>query len=934
MAICHGGGVCYSVNHPAFSFNIHHSMSFDLGLLPSGHLHCIFVADAADRPPEPLGLSEAFARHAGEGLFRLAADKGVASLVPSLRYWHDFASVYLGARCGLLEDEAPADLLASSGADPAPPVAPLEVTELQRWVQSAPPMPGAEYLCAEALQSAWGMLDDWTRQRIREKGSLAALLQEEAPQWHPMGRVCFHLAENKRDPDFPFAFMATYAPEQSAQGKVHYQPLRKALQEYAEAKDRPALIRLLTPVHRAAESSVLVKELVESGDIYHPLAWSPDEAYQFLREVPLYEESGLVARLPDWWRKRSRPTVAVRIGNVGKSRFGKEAMLDFRVQVALGDESLSDEELEELLNAEAGLILLKGRWVEVDREKLTEALSHWRKVEREARDGGLDFIQGMRLLAGAPADLGRADKEEVRQWSMVEAGPWLAELLERLRSPAALAEAQPGEALKANLRPYQEQGVGWLWLLSQVGLGACLADDMGLGKTIQVIGLLLLLQRQRPAGEMVPPALLVLPASLLANWQAELERFAPSLRPRFLHGSQMNQQEQDALDQEAKQEEFLKDCDLLLTTYGTLTRREWLQRRLWRLVILDEAQAIKNPAARQTKAVKGLKAQARIALTGTPVENSLSDLWSLFDFLNPGLLGSTARFKSFVKSLAERDKDQYAPLRRLTQPYILRRLKTDRRIIADLPEKSEVNAWCGLSKAQAALYQQTVREMEQALEKTDGIQRRGLVLATLLRLKQICNHPAQLLGDGGWEPAKSGKFQRLAELCEEIAARQEKALIFTQFRETTGPLAEFLALQFGRLGLVLHGGTPVDQRRKLVEAFQSEEGPPFFVLSLKAGGTGLTLTQASHVIHFDRWWNPAVENQATDRAFRIGQQKNVLVHKFICRGTMEEKIDALICDKRALADDLLQDGGEIPLTEMDNASLLRLVSLDIEKSQI
>jgi len=910
-------------------------MRFDLGLLPSGHLHCFPVADDADRNPEPAELSEAFARHPGEGLFNLAADKGAKHLAPTLRYWHDFASAYLSARCALIEREAPPDLLSDGSADPAPPAPPLDDGEALRWIQSAPPMPGAEYLSVEALQSAWSLLDDWTRRRIGEKGSLAALLQDEAPQWHPVGRVCFHLAENKRDPDFPFAFMATYAPENQERGQVRYQPLRKALLEYAEAKDRPTLIRLLTPVHRAAESSTLVKELVESGDIYHPLAWSPAEAYQFLREMPLYEESGLVARLPDWWRKRSRPTVAVRIGSVGPNRFGKEAMLDFRVQVALGDESLSDEELEELLNAQAGLIFLKGRWVEVDRERLSEALDHWRKVEHEARDGGIDFIQGMRLLAGAPADLGRADREEeVRRWSLVEPGPWLMELLERLRSPEALAAAKPGDDLEAKLRPYQEQGVGWLWLLSQMGLGACLADDMGLGKTIQVIGLLLLLKRHRPQGEATPPALLVLPASLLANWQAELERFAPSLNPRFLHGSQLAAAEIEALEQEAKQEEFLSDCDLLLTTYGTLSRRDWLQRRDWRLVILDEAQAIKNPAARQTKAVKGLKAGARIALTGTPVENSLSDLWSLFDFLNPGLLGTSSRFKSFAKSLAERDKDQYAPLRRLTQPYILRRLKTDRRIIADLPEKSEVDAWCGLSKAQAALYQRAVQEMERSLEEVDGIRRRGLVLATLMRLKQICNHPSQLLGDDGWEPVRSGKLQRLAELCEEIAARQEKALIFTQFREITGPLADFLARQFGSPGLVLHGGTPVGQRRTLVEAFQSEEGPPFFVLSLKAGGTGLTLTQASHVIHFDRWWNPAVESQATDRAFRIGQKKNVLVHKFICRGTMEEKIDALIRDKRALADDLLQDGGEISLTEMDNTALLRLVSLDIEKTRI
>jgi len=455
---------------------------------------------------------------------------------------------------------------------------------------------------------------------------------------------------------------------------------------------------------------------------------------------------------------------------------------------------------------------------------------------------------------------------------------------------------------------------------------------MGLGKTIQVIALLLLLKRHQPRKAVPKPSLLVLPASLLANWQAELERFAPSLRARFVHGSLLDAQQLEAL--EGDPEAGLAGCDLVLTTYATLARREWLQQRDWRLLVLDEAQAIKNPASRQTKVVKQLRAEARIALTGTPVENSLADLWSLFDFLNPGLLGSATRFKTFARTLSARSEDQYGPLRRLTRPYILRRLKTDRRIIADLPDKSEVDAWCGLSKLQAAHYQRSVHELENALATLDGMQRRGLVLATLQRLKQICNHPSQLLGDGRYEPARSGKFQRLAELCEEIAARQEKLLLFTQFREISEPLAAYLSGLFGRPGLVLHGGTPVAQRRQRVEAFQREDGPPFFVLSLKAGGTGLNLTQASHVIHFDRWWNPAVENQATDRAFRIGQKKNVLVHKLICRGTVEERIDALIRDKTALAEDLLRDGGEISLTEMDNQALMKLVSLDIEKTRI
>jgi non-specific serine/threonine protein kinase len=351
------------------------------------------------------------------------------------------------------------------------------------------------------------------------------------------------------------------------------------------------------------------------------------------------------------------------------------------------------------------------------------------------------------------------------------------------------------------------------------------------------------------------------------------------------------------------------------------------------VVILDEAQAIKNSGTRQTRAVKELKSHARIALTGTPVENRLSDLWSLFDFLNPGLLGSAKAFAQYAKALEKREHNPYGPLRTLVRPYILRRLKTDKSIIADLPDKTEMKTYCGLSRRQAAIYQQSVKELATLLEASNGIQRKGIVLAFLMRLKQICNHPSQWLGDNGYEPADSGKFQRIADICQELAQRQEKALVFTQFREIADPLAGYLAGVFGRAGLVLHGQTPVGKRREMVDAFQQEDGPPFFVLSLKAGGVGLNLTAATHVIHFDRWWNPAVENQATDRAFRIGQKHNVLVHKFICQGTVEEKIDKLIEEKIGLANNLLGDGGgEKLLTEMTNDELLRFVSLDIGKA--
>jgi SNF2 family DNA or RNA helicase len=476
--------------------------------------------------------------------------------------------------------------------------------------------------------------------------------------------------------------------------------------------------------------------------------------------------------------------------------------------------------------------------------------------------------------------------------------------------------------LRGTLRPYQEVGVQWLDLLSRLGLGACLADDMGLGKTIQVLALLLARRRDNEGERR--PSLLVAPASLIANWQSEIDRFAPVLRTVVAHRSVMTVAELDAIDTRQ-----LAGTDLVITTYGSLLRFPWLAETQWNFAILDEAQAIKNPGAKQTRATKRLSARSRIALTGTPVENRLSDLWSIFDFINPGLLGSAKQFDSYSKRMAAKENNPYGALRELVRPYILRRLKTDRSVITDLPEKTEVKAWCHLSRKQAALYQEAVAELSEQVSAADGIRRRGLVLAFLMRFKQICNHPSQWLKDDRWDPKDSGKLARLRELAEVIAAKQEKVLVFTQFREVTAPLAAFLANVFGREGLTLHGQTDVKKRQELVRRFQEDEMVPFLVVSLKVGGSGLNLTAASHVIHFDRWWNPAVENQATDRAFRIGQTKNVLVHKFVCRGTVEEKIDQLIESKTHLSRELLEGGAELNLSELNDDELIRLVSLDI-----
>lgn len=886
----------------------------EIRLTPTGNLRWETSGDAAGEPRLER-YREAFEAGWPETLFLLAADKTDTGGSPTLRYWQGVAECLLTRLCHLPQGTPPAAVEPPSDAERA------------QWVLTAPPMPGGEYLSGELLESIWKALLDWCAGAAKSAGDLQAFLSERAPKWHQVGRVCFHLAENKADPARPFAFMATYVSGLGAAGQARHLPLGKALEQYAGARNRPALINLLAPVQAASEKCGWVKSLVDTGAIYQPMAWAPDRAYRFLLTVPDLEESGLTVRLPDWWRRRPRPQVSVTIGEKKPSLLGLQSVLDFDVAVALGGERLSREEIETLLAGGDGLVLFKGQWVEVDREKLQEAIAHWESLRHDAREGGISFIEGMRLLAGASPDLKQnqqADAERI--WVHLEAGDALREILAGLRDPAQLQTAADA-GLRAVLRPYQRDGAAWLRFLTDLGLGACLADDMGLGKTIQVLALLLKTRETAPG-----PSLLVVPASLLGNWRAEANRFAPGLRLTFLHPSEADPSTLARIAKSPERE--LASVDLAVTTYSMLARQEWLIQVPWRLLVIDEAQAIKNPGTRQTRAVKKLSAKARIALTGTPVENRLGDLWSIFDFLNPGLLGSAAVFKTFVNDLQSLPSDQYAPLRRLVAPYILRRLKTDRSIIADLPEKVETTRFCNLTKTQIRLYEQVIRTMESALENADGMRRRALVLQTLMRLKQVCNHPSQLTGDGVYAPEESGKFLRLAEICEELAERQERLLLFTQFREIIDPLAAHLGTLFGRGGLVLHGATSIPKRKGLVDQFQREDGPPFMILSLKAGGTGLNLTAASHVIHFDRWWNPAVEDQATDRAFRIGQHKNVLVHKFVTSGSVEEKIDLMIAEKRQLAAELLSGGGEVDLTALNDNELMDLVRLDIRRAAL
>src|SRR5882672_3094995 len=896
-----------------------------VAILPSGAL----LADTAPANDEASdGLSDAartrvtraFGRGPGHALLDLGATELDAPLAPPLAFLRDLGRAFVTRLCALPDLEEGRGRVEVD----CPP------DERARLAGAVPPMDGGEYVDADWVAARWADLNRALAHEIRaQPGSVGDWLSARHPSWHVVGKVCLHLAENRADEEHPFAFLATYAARTGAGGKVQHRPLARAVEESSARGDRQGLLHLLVPLQRAAEQTEWLAELIDSGEIYQASAWTPPQAHRFLQAIPAFETAGLAVRVPDWWRARRppRPEVAVRVGEKKPSAVGMDALLDFSVAVALGDERLTTAEVRQLLASSDGLVRLRGQWVELDRERLREVLTHWERVRREAEKGGLSFLEGMRLLAGAARTGDDAAALATGEgWSRVEAGAWLARTLEGLRGPAALAATDPGADLRGTLRPYQRVGVAWLAFAASLRLGVCLADDMGLGKTIQVLGLLLLHKRRERAGG--PPHLLVAPASLLANWQAEIDRFTPSLATLVAHPSVMTARE---LAELAGAD--LGSTDLVITTYGTLARVEALRARGWSLVILDEAQAIKNPGTRQTQAVKALKAKGRIALTGTPVENRLGDLWSIYDFLDPGLLGSAREFSAFSKRLADRPDESYAPLRRLIQPYLLRRLKTDRSVVADLPDKTEVKAFCLLSGRQAAIYQKTVDELAHAIAGlAQGIERRGLVLAYLMRFKQICNHTAQWLGENTWDEAGSGKLARLREIVEAVAAKQEKILVFTQFREATEPLAAFLAGLFGRTGLVLHGSTPVRDRGALVKRFQDDPAVPFFVLSLKAGGAGLNLTAASHVVHFDRWWNPAVEDQATDRAYRIGQHRNVLVHKLVCRGTVEERIDRLIEDKQKMVRGVLAGGGETLLTEMSDEELMAMVALDLRRA--
>lgn len=839
-----------------------------------------------------------------KALFHFGFMETKGHLSATLNFWHSFSRIFINSlrlteHLEELKDKAQI---------------PFNEEQCKILLSEAPYFTGSEYLDINVLKYHWKTLEDFFKKTIKSYGgSVESFFKSFSETINIADKIYFHLVENKKGASAPFAFLATYSPETTEQGASRHRPLRSLIDEYSKKQDK--FVDMLGSVYKAADKSSLIKSMLESGEIFYPLGMDSDKAYTFLNETQVYEDSGILCRIPNWWKgARKGISISVKIGEKEKSLLGLESLIDFQTNLVVNGEKITQIEAEKILADSVGLTLIKGRWIAIDKKRLQATLEKWKELQELMADGEISLSDAVRLTSGMEDKFGALGSDSINFETSY--GEWMKSVIEKMRNPSAIKMIKTSKEFKAELRPYQQTGVNWLRFLSSMNFGACLADDMGLGKTVQIIALLDSIKNEKKRSG---TSLLVVPASLLHNWASEIRKFAPSLKFAFVHTSAVD----ESIGIKPSNKEVDK-YDLIITTYGFVRTCQWMKEKHWECIILDEAQAIKNHSSKQTQAVKLLKCNKRIALTGTPIENTLWDLWSIFDFLNPGLLGNMSQFK---KVADKKDEHSFGKIRKIITPYILRRLKSDKKIISDLPDKIEMESYSKLSKKQLVLYKKQVDVLRDSLERTAAeIDRKGLVLASLTRFKQICNHPSHYLGDGDFKETDSGKFERLREICETIKDKRERVLIFTQFKEMTEPLNNFLSGVFDKKGFILHGGTNIKKRKEMVELFQSDEYYPFFVLSLKAGGTGLNLTRANHVVHFDRWWNPAVENQATDRAFRIGQKKSVLVHKFISEGTFEEKIDQMLKNKAKLSANILSATDGVNLTELSNSEIINIFS--------
>ncbi len=759
----------------------------------------------------------------------------------------------------------------------------------------------------ETYQQWQAWRDRITRTQTNLPFWLYFVLQEPAQAESPW-QLIFQVAP-KSDPSLKLTLFDYWRLRKNQQKAMR--------QQFGEAFEQHLLLNL----GYAARIYPKVWEALKT-DQPHGIPLDLTTAFEFLQEAAwVLEDAGYKVIVPAWWTPEGRRRAKIKLraqgqsakaGQGAKSYFSVDKLISYQYELSIGGEPVSQAEWNQLVNAKAPLVHFRGQWMQLDPNKMQEMLNFWQ--EHQKKHPAMSLMDFMKLTAEAGDDI-EVDVSRDRK---------LQEMLSKLHDSSQMELIEDPDQFEGNLRDYQKRGVAWLNYLEQLGFNGCLADDMGLGKTVQVIARLV--QEREQAKAEIAPTLLIAPTSVVGNWLREIKKFAPQLRAMIHHGG-------DRL-QDAK--EFQSACqsmDVVITSF-TLARKDakFFQSAIWQRIVLDEAQNIKNPQAAQTKAILKLQAQHRLALTGTPVENRLLDLWSIFNFLNPGYLGKENQFRRNFERPVQRYNDpiKSATLKQLVEPFILRRVKTDPTIIKDLPDKVEQKVFCHLTQEQASLYEATVKELEGSLNNLDdGIKRKGLILATLTKLKQICNHPAQFLHDGSeFGVERSHKFQRLTEMIDEVMEEGESLLIFTQFREMGDALEHHFRHSGHYNTYYIHGGVNRDKREQMIAEFQNPETEPsIFVLSLKAGGVGITLTKANHVFHFDRWWNPAVEDQATDRAFRIGQKKNVFVHKFVAIGTLEERIDQMIEDKKKLAG-VVVGNDESWLTELDNEALKRLIILN------
>lgn len=849
-------------------------------------------------PDIAVAVARAFATGFISGTLYLVLHQLGSRLPASLSYLREFAKAMITH--WLLAERA-------TGAAPGGPPDGF----IEAWVQVARETPKLENLPGEVLRKIWEKTREEILKALAEnKGSLAEFMTRADPAWGRLGTIVIKLDDVMEDPARPFVLSTSYIDGITATRSVVSTSI--SVPVFGECRVPGLRRHLYELLRQAGQRSSVVQRLVESQEIFSPCGLIPRDAHAFVRDVPALTALGIEVALPRWWKDLKTPEIRVRtrIGSSAPKPIGIGPLLDLHTAYVVGDHELTEAEWRTLVrNNHDGLVYLRGQWFGAERSRIDAAIEAGKRVEDLRARGGVTYAEALELTgARLPGDESAANAAPAPTPATFEPGPWLEAALAAVERQELRRDISPGVRLRADLFGYQRQGVAWLATLMEVGAGALLADDMGLGKTMQVIALIVSLLRREVAG----PHLIVMPASLLANWQQEFARWAPTLSVGVAHGGS----------------EFDETPYVTLTSYGTLLRREALARREWGLVVLDEAQEIKNSRTRLAQAVKGLRSRMRVCLSGTPIENHLGDLWSIMDFLNPGLLGSEAEFAEWCNKLLQ-GADGLAPLRRRLRPFILRRLKTDPAIALDLPTKVEMTVYCGMTPLQADLYAQTYAAMQAEYKSASSSARQGIAFRVITRLKQVCDHPGLVL-DGIFDGNSSGKFLRLAELARSIAAGGDRMLVFTQYQEMAGPIAAHLERVLRRGGAVIHGDTPIKQRQKIVADFQAEDGPPFLVLTFGVGGTGFNLTAACHVILFDRWWNPAVENQAMDRAFRIGQTKGVVVHKFVCRGTLEERIDILLQRKHELAKGLFgnADDPDKALSHLSGEELFSLLALD------